>query len=88
MIGIGGSSMSGLADMLFKEGYQAQKLHQKATVRVLGEVAEYREVVDKIIFEIWEEVEKKNMELPTEQRLAKNKEYGIVYYYRKGEMAE
>ena len=73
---------------LFKEGYQTQKLHQKATVRVLSEVAEYREAVDKIIFEIWEEVEKKNMELPTGQRLAKNKEYGIVYYYRKGEMAE
>lgn len=73
---------------LFKEGYQTQKLHQKATSRVLNEVAEYREVVDKVIFDIWEEVERKNMELEQEQRLAKNREYGIVYYYRKGEVAE
>ena len=73
---------------LFKEGYQTQKLHQKATARMLDEVAEYREEVDKVIFSIWEEVEKKNMELPPEHRLERNREYGIVYYYRKGEMAE
>lgn len=73
---------------LFKEGYQTQKLHQKATARVLNEVAEYREVVDKIIFEIWEEVENKNMQFPPEQRVARNRAYGIVYYYRKGEVAE
>ncbi|RNC65892.1 hypothetical protein [Proteiniphilum sp. X52] len=73
---------------LFKEGYQTQKLHRKATARVLEEVAAYREKVDKIIFEIWEEVEKHNSGLPPEKRLARNREYGIVYYYRKGEIAE
>ncbi len=73
---------------LFKEGYQTQKLHQKATARVLNEVAAYREVVDKIIFEIWEEVENKNLQFPPEQRVARNRAYGIVYYYRKGEVAE
>ena len=73
---------------LFKEGYQTQKLHQKATARVLQEVADYRERVDKIILEIWEEVEKHNIGLPPEKRLAQNRKYGIVYYYRKGEVAE
>ncbi len=73
---------------LFKEGYQTQKLHQKATARVLQEMADYREKVDKIIFEIWEEVENHNSSLPSEKRLARNREYGIVYYYRKGEIAE
>lgn len=73
---------------LFKDGYQTQKLHQKATARMLSEVAEYREVVDKIIHDIWEEVEKKNARFPSEKRFAKNREYGIIYYYRKGEMAE
>jgi hypothetical protein len=73
---------------LFKEGYQTQRLHQKATARVLQEVADYREKVDKVIFEIWEEVEKHNNALLPEERLAKNREYGIVYYYRKGEVAE
>lgn len=70
---------------LLKEGYQTQKLHQKATSRVLKEVADYREIVDKVIFEIWEEVEKFNINLPVEQRLDKNRQYGVVYYYRKGE---
>lgn len=74
--------------ILFKEGYQNQRLHQKATSRVLQEVAAYREKVDKIIFEIWEEVEKHNNNLSSEKRLARNREYGIVYYYRKGEIAE
>lgn len=73
---------------LFKEGYHTQKLHQNATTRVLSEVADYRDVVDKIIHDIWEEVEKKNSSVTPEKRLAKNREYGIVYYYRKGEMAE
>ncbi len=73
---------------LFKEGYKTQKLHQKATARVLQEVADYREKVDKIIFEIWEEVEKSNLDLSPEKRFERNREYGIVYYYRKGEVAE
>lgn len=73
---------------LLKDGYQTQKLHQKATTRVLNEVSDYREIVDKVIFEIWEEVEKYNINLPVEQRLNKNRQYGVVYYYRKGESVE
>jgi len=65
---------------LFKDGYQTQKLHQKATACVLQEIATYREKVDKIILEIWEEVEKHNTGLPPEKQLARNREYGIVYY--------
>lgn len=73
---------------LFKESYQTQKLHQKATSRVLKEVNHYREKVDRVIFDIWEEVEKHNCDLPTEKRIARNSEYGIIYYYRKGEVVE
>jgi hypothetical protein len=73
---------------LFRDGYQTQKLHQKATMRVLNEIADCREAVDKIIVDIWEEVEKYNMHLPPEQRLVQNRAYGIVYYYRKGEGVE
>ncbi|HBG56652.1 MAG TPA: hypothetical protein DDX07_01420 [Porphyromonadaceae bacterium] len=70
---------------LFKEGYQTQKLHQKATTRVQDEVAAYREKVDQLILDIWEEVERDNMDLATDQRLDRNRQYGVVYYYRKGE---
>ena len=73
---------------LFKEGYQTQMLHQKSTLRVLDEVAAYREKVDKVIFDIWEEVEKNSLDIVSEKRLDRNREYGIVYYYRKGEIAE
>lgn len=73
---------------LFKEGYQTQKLHQKATACVSQEVVAYRERVNKIIFEIWEEVEKHNISLPSEKQLARNREYGIIYYNKKGEIAE
>lgn len=72
---------------LFKEGYQTQKLHQKATQRVMDEVAKYRETVDKVIFEIWEEVEKSSNNIPVDQRIERNREYGVVYYYRKGEIS-
>jgi hypothetical protein len=71
---------------LFKDGYHTQKLHQKSTAHIQDEVANYREVVDSVIFEIWEQVEKYNLDLPVEQRLDKNREYGVVYYYRKGEV--
>ena len=73
---------------LFKEGYQTQKLHQKSTLRIMDDVAAYREKVDKVIFDIWEEVEKSSLEISSEKRLDSNREYGIVYYYRKGEIAE
>jgi hypothetical protein len=73
---------------LFKDGYQTQKLHQKATTRILNEVADYREIADKVILEIWEEVEKYNADLDVELRLHKNRQYGVVYYYRKGESVE
>ncbi|MDR2816511.1 MAG: hypothetical protein LBB62_07400 [Proteiniphilum sp.] len=73
---------------LFKEGYQTQKLHRKATSRVLQEIADYRKKVDKVVLEIWEEVERHNSGLPPEKRLAVNRGYGIVYYYRRGEIAE
>ncbi|MDD3780929.1 MAG: hypothetical protein PHX26_12880, partial [Proteiniphilum sp.] len=73
---------------LFKEGYQTQKLHQKATARVQDEVAAYREKVDQLILDIWEEVEKDNRDFTTAQRLERNKQYGVVYYYRKGERVQ
>lgn len=73
---------------IFKEGYQTQKIHQKATARIQDEVAEYRKTVDKVIFDIWEEVEKFYTDLSAENRIDKNREYGIIYYYRKGETVE
>lgn len=74
--------------VLFKEGYQTQRIHQKATNRTLNEVSEYRREVDNVILNIWEEVEKHHADCPSEERLNRNREYGLIYYYRKGEAIE
>ena len=73
---------------LFREGYQNQLLHKKATSRVLAEIADYRETADNVICRIWDEVEKNHMALPGEQRLERNRQFGVVYYFRKGETVE
>lgn len=72
----------------FKEGYRTQKIHQNATNRVQTDVSNFRQEVDKIILDIWEEVEKFNDGLPPDQKIEKNREYGLIYYYRKGETIE
>lgn len=73
---------------LFKEGYQTQQIHQNATARTLKEVSDFRSEVDKVIIDIWDEVEKFNAELPPAKRFDKNRAYGLIYYYRKGETVE
>ena len=72
---------------IFREGYETQQQFQKSTNEALEELSKYRDVVDEAIFNIWEEVEHANFDLPTEERIKKNIEYGIVYYYRKGEVS-
>lgn len=74
--------------ILFKESYQTQQIHQKVTARTLNDVSQFRGEADKVIFDIWEEVEKFNAGLSVNERLNKNREYGLVYYYRKGETIE
>lgn len=73
---------------IFKDSFQTQKIHQKSTTRLLNDVALLRDEVDQIIFKIWEEVEKHTVDFPIEERLEMNRDYGVVYYYRKGEIAE
>ena len=73
---------------IFKDGYHTQQIHQRATNRTQNEVVNFRKEIDSIILELWEQVENSTMNLPTQQKIDKNKEYGIVYYYRKGEVIE
>ena len=72
----------------FKDGLFAQKLHQKTTTVMHERAIAFREVVDSVIFEIWEQVERHNADFSTDQWIDKNREYGVVYYYRKGEIEE
>lgn len=70
---------------LFKEGYQIQKIHQRATNRISEDIADMRAVVDRIILNIWDEVERYNTKYMNDEKIERNKEYGIIYYYRSGE---
>ena len=73
---------------IFKDGYTTQQIHQKATIRTQAEVVSYRTEVDEIILALWNQVEAANIDLPPKQKIDENKEYGVVYYYRKGEKVE
>ncbi|HUI33086.1 MAG: hypothetical protein PHO84_08055 [Dysgonamonadaceae bacterium] len=70
---------------IFKDGYHTQQIHQKATNRTQNEVVNFRAEIDTLILELWDQVENANMNLPAQKKIDRNKEYGIVYYYRKGE---
>lgn len=72
----------------FLEGYNKQKVLQNNTSRCIGNVSELNKEVDKLILSIWDEVEKKYSELPIKEKINSCREYGLIYYYRKGEKAE
>lgn len=71
---------------IFMEGYLMQKNLQSITARSLETLAGMRNMADKIILDIWNQVEKKfENTFPNETRLDKCREYGIIYYYRSNE---
>jgi hypothetical protein len=45
-----------------------------------------RKEADEIILQIWNEVEEKHNSLPEDIRKSMSEEYGLVYFYRKGEL--
>lgn len=72
----------------FYESYHNQKNLRQANCRTLKELAEARPVADEIIVNIWNEVEESFKDLPDDLRREKASEYGLVYVYRKSELAE
>jgi hypothetical protein len=45
-----------------------------------------RKEADEIILQLWNEIEKTNIALPEDIRKSACEEYGLVYFYRKGEL--
>jgi hypothetical protein len=70
---------------IFKEYKANQKLHQQATNRCWEDLVNFREKGDSIILDIWNQVEEKFKDEPPFTRYNKCLNYGLVYYYRKGE---
>lgn len=70
---------------IFKEYKFTQKLHQQTTTRTWEDLVQQRETGDKIILELWNQIESKFADEKPFTRLTKCTQFGIVYYYRKGE---
>lgn len=45
-----------------------------------------RKEADELILQLWNEIESSTSSLPEDERKILNEEYGIVYFYRKGEL--
>jgi hypothetical protein len=70
---------------IFKEYNGKHKLHHDITNRNRGGLVELRKKCDDLILSIWNQVEEKFKNEEPSERLRKCQEYGVVYYYRKGE---
>lgn len=72
----------------FMDKYSNHRVLQENTSRTSKGIAEMNSIVDDLLLEIWNEIEKHFADLPEEEKLRHCCEYGIVYYYRKGERPE
>ena len=71
---------------IFMDSYERQKNLQSLTARSLKELAAMREEADRLILDVWNQVEKKFENVsPLEKRLDLCRSYGVIYYYRTGE---
>ncbi|WP_370519589.1 hypothetical protein [Paludibacter sp. 221] len=70
---------------IFKEYNTNHKLYQNTTTRNRQELVALREKCDKLILDAWNQVEEKFKNEPPHLRLKKCQEFGLIYYYRKGE---
>ncbi len=70
---------------MFKEYKSGQRLSQATTNRNWEELVNLREKGDKIILDIWNQVEGFYKNETPYKKLMKCKQYGLVYYYRRNE---
>ena len=70
---------------VFREYKTSQKIYQHTTNRNWEDMVALRQKGDEIIVQLWNEIEERYKDLKPYARLMKCKEYGVVYYYRKGE---
>jgi hypothetical protein len=71
----------------FFEAYNNQKGLKRRTQLAHENLEKLREKIDRIIQQTWNEVEEKFGDLPEEIKREKAADYGVVYVYRKNEIA-
>ncbi|MBO7317232.1 MAG: hypothetical protein J6U43_00725, partial [Bacteroidales bacterium] len=70
---------------IFTEARYSRDRYKKQMQRSLEKLNEIRQEVDAILLDIWNQVEAYYSNLPSDERLEKCRQYGIIYYYRKNE---
>lgn len=70
----------------FKEAYRFQKNLQDSYVRASKQVANYRPEVDKVILQLWNEIEASFEPNPEVHRRNLCRKYGVVYFFRRNEI--
>ena len=70
---------------IFKEAYQTKKVAQKNIGRYAENMQKIRIKADKIILDVWNQIEGSFSEYPMEEMQEKASNYGIVYYLRRKE---
>lgn len=69
----------------FKDAYFAQKTYQNTTVRQLEALSQQRSDIDDTLCTLWNQIEEAFVGFSSKERIERCKEFGIVYYLRKGE---
>ncbi|MGQ9620064.1 MAG: hypothetical protein ACUVTX_03660, partial [Bacteroidales bacterium] len=72
----------------FIEALNANRILNEKATTLMVKKSELRKEADEIILNIWNDVENYFSTLPPDVRRTKCEEYGIIYYMRKGELAE
>ena len=70
----------------FIEAWNYHNTLAKKTLDYTEKNYNLRKEADEIILQLWNEVENTHNALPEETRKTLNEEYGLVYFYRKGEL--
>lgn len=70
---------------IFQEHYFDHVQIRNNATKALDEVAALRPQADDLILDIWNQVEKFYEDLPQEEKIAKCKKFGLIYYYRSSE---
>lgn len=69
----------------FMESYNMHKDLLNTSQKLLDKVSEYRIQADRIIVDIWNEVEKTFESMSNDEKRTKSADYGLVYVYRPSE---
>jgi hypothetical protein len=70
---------------IFKEFRDNQVFLQQNTARYAEHVNKLRQPVDELLVEVWNQIEGFFNQLPPFKRMESCKQFGVIYYYRKGE---